>query len=108
EILIRNPALMGPAGQASSALPGGHVEGFFDTFCALYRAVYADVAAGGPSPHPGYPTFADGHDEMLVADAIARSARQGRWLTVARPGSMPWRRRFYERPLARVPETPHR
>jgi len=89
EILIRNPALMGPAGQASSALPGGHVEGFFDTFCALYRAVYADVAAGGPSPKAGYPTFADGHDEMLVADAIARSAREGRWVTVARPGSMP-------------------
>src|SRR4249919_1052830 len=28
EILIRNPALMGPAGRAAAALPGGHVEGF--------------------------------------------------------------------------------
>ena len=46
EILIRNPALMGPAGQAAAALPGGHVEGFFDTFCAHFRAVYADVLAG--------------------------------------------------------------
>src|SRR5438105_13587629 len=91
---------MGPAGQASSALPGGHVEGFFDTFCALYRAVYADVAAGGPSPKAGYPTFADGHDEMLVADAIARSAREGRWVTVARPGSHAGRRRFCVRTLA--------
>ncbi len=90
EILIRNPALMGPAGQAAAALPGGHVEGFFDTFCAHFRAVYADVAAGGPSPQPAYPTFADGHDEMLVGDAIARSAREGRWVTVDRsatPGS---------------------
>jgi predicted dehydrogenase len=84
EILIRNPALMGPAGQAASALPGGHVEGFFDTFCAHFRAVYADVLAGAPSMQPGYPTFADGHDEMLVADAIARSARDGRWVTVDR------------------------
>jgi predicted dehydrogenase len=84
EILIRNPALMGAAGQAAAALPGGHVEGFFDTFCAHFRAVYADVAAGRPSPAPGYPTFADGHDEMLVGEAIATSARDGRWTDVDR------------------------
>jgi predicted dehydrogenase len=84
EILIRNPALMGAAGKAAAALPGGHVEGFFDTFCAHFRAVYADVAVAGASPHPGYPTFADGHDEMLVGDAIARSAREGRWVAVDR------------------------
>jgi predicted dehydrogenase len=89
EVLIRNPELMGPAGRAASALPGGHVEGFFDTFCAHFRAVYADVVAGASSSHPGYPTFADGHDEMLVGDAIARSAREGRWATVARPAPTP-------------------
>ena len=84
EVLIRNPALMGSAGQAAAALPGGHVEGFFDTFCAHFRAVYADVAAGRPSPTPGYPTFADGHDEMLVGEAIAQSAHEGRWVQVDR------------------------
>ncbi len=84
EILIRNPALMGPAGQAAAALPGGHVEGFFDTFCAHFRAVYADVVAGAASSRPGYPTFADGHDEMLIGEAIAESARTGRWVDVAR------------------------
>jgi predicted dehydrogenase len=85
EILIRNPALMGPAGNAAAALPGGHVEGFFDTFCAHFRAVYAAVVAGAVSSRPGYPTFVDGHDEMLVGDAMARSAREGRWVTVDRP-----------------------
>lgn len=85
EVLIRNPALMGPAGRAASALPGGHVEGFFDTFCAHFRAVYADVVAGARSSSPGYPTFADGHDEMLVGVAIAQSAREGRWVEVDRP-----------------------
>jgi predicted dehydrogenase len=58
------------------------VEGFFDTHCAHFRAVYADVATGHPSPTPGYPTFAAGHDEMLVGEAIARSAREGRWVAV--------------------------
>jgi predicted dehydrogenase len=84
EILIKNPALMGPAGRAAAALPGGHVEGFGDTFAAHFRAVYADIAAGRPSARPGYPTFADGHDEMLVNDAIAESARLGRWVDVVR------------------------
>ena len=84
EVLLRNPALMNPAGVAAASLPGGHVEGFADTFKALYRAVYADVAAGGPAERPIYPTFADGHDEMLVNDAIATSAREGRWVEVGR------------------------
>ena len=90
EILIRNPALMGPAGQAAAALPGGHVEGFADTFRALFRAIYADVGAGAPSERPSYPTFADGHDEMLVNDAVAASARDGRWTDVVRePANRP-------------------
>ena len=87
EILIRNPALMSPGGRAAAALPGGHVEGFGDTFAALFRAVYADIAAGRPAERPAYATFADGHDEMLVNDAIAESAQLGRWVDVVRePG----------------------
>ena len=84
EILIRNPALMGAAGQAAAALPGGHVEGFADTFRALFRAVYADVGSGAPAERSTYPTFADGHDEMLVGDAVAASSREGRWVRVER------------------------
>jgi predicted dehydrogenase len=87
EVLLRNPALMGPAGRAASALPAGHVEGFGDTFGALFRAVYADVVAGHPAERPPYATFADGHDEMLVGDAIAESARRGRWIDVDRPAA---------------------
>jgi predicted dehydrogenase len=85
EILQRNPALMTEAGRRAAALPGGHVEGFADTFGALFRAIYGDVAAGRPADRPPYATFADGHDEMLVGDAIAESARLGRWVDVERP-----------------------
>jgi predicted dehydrogenase len=91
EILLRNPALMGPAGRAAAALPAGHVEGFGDTFGALFRAIYADVMAGGPADRPPYATFADGHDEMLVNDAIAASAVTGQWAAVGRsnPNAVP-------------------
>src|SRR5262249_28883879 len=84
EVLLRNPALMGAAGRAAAALPGGHVEGFGDTFGALFRAVYADVLEGRPRADPPYATFADGHDEMLVNDAIARSTAEERWVQVDR------------------------
>ncbi len=84
EILLRNPALMGAAGRTAAALPGGHVEGFADTFSALFRAIYGDVMAGRPAARPPYATFADGHDEMLVGDAVAESARTGRWEPVPR------------------------
>jgi predicted dehydrogenase len=84
EVLIRNPALMTSGGRAAAALPAGHVEGFADTFAALFRAIYADVAKGRPAAQPAYPTFADGFDEMLVNDAIAESARLERWVDVVR------------------------
>ncbi len=87
ELLLRNPALMTPAGQLAARLPAGHVEGFADTFAALFRAVYADVAAGRPAAQPAYPTFADGHDEMLVGDAVATSAATGTWAAVVRPAA---------------------
>jgi predicted dehydrogenase len=84
ELLTRDPTLMRPPAAATAALPAGHVEGFADTFKELYRAVYRDVAAGRPAERPDYPTFADGHDEALIADAVAQSAREGRWTTVRR------------------------
>ena len=84
QILQRDPALMGDAGRTAAALPGGHVEGFDDTFGALFRAIYSDVCAGRPSEQPPYATFADGHDEVLVGDAVAESARLGRWVEVDR------------------------
>ena len=84
ELLLRNPALMSEAGRQAAALPGGHVEGFADTFAALFRAVYADVLGDGMSERPAYATFGDGHEEMLVADAVAESSRTGRWAGVVR------------------------
>jgi predicted dehydrogenase len=85
EMLLRNPALMNAAGNAAARLPGGHVEGFADTFGAVFTAVYDDVIAGAPSPDRRYASFLDGHEEMLVGDAVLESSRTDRWVNVARP-----------------------
>ena len=55
-----------------------------DTFRGLFADVYRDIASGVPSAQPTYPTFADGHDAVLVCEAIAASARSGTWTTVER------------------------
>jgi predicted dehydrogenase len=84
EILQRDPSLLTPDAARTAAYPGGHVEGYPDTFRALFKDIYQDVANGGPAPDPAYPTFADGHDALLVTEAIARSSQEQRWVTVAR------------------------
>ena len=87
EVLPRDPSLINAAGATASFLPGGHIEGFADTFRALYSAVYQAVLSGSPAAGR-YPTFADGHDEMLVCEAIERSAREGRRVAIERPTSV--------------------
>ncbi len=80
-LLERDPALLCPSARAVSHYPGGHAEGFPDTFKALYLAVYGWIAAGGDQP-PGFPTFADGDREVRLCEAVAQSARQGHWMDV--------------------------
>jgi predicted dehydrogenase len=80
--LQRNAALMHPAAAARTHLPVAHAEGFADTFRELYRAVYTDVANGGPASEPDYPTFRDGHVENVLCDAVALSNRERRWVEV--------------------------
>jgi predicted dehydrogenase len=80
ETLMRDFTLMNPTGTAAATLPPGHVEGFGDSFFAFFRAVYADVAAGGRQAGSTWATFEDGDYEMRFCDAVLRSAREGRWV----------------------------
>jgi predicted dehydrogenase len=84
ELVARDPGLLDATARAISDLPGGHADGFTDTFKQLYRAVYRAVEAGGMPAEPDFPTFADGHEEILLCDAIAASAKTGTWTEVSR------------------------
>lgn len=81
-LLSRDPALLSREAAAMARYPGGHVEGFPDTFAALARDVYLWVESGASSA-PSFPTFDDGHRELLLCDAIARSAREAKRVEVA-------------------------
>ena len=80
--LVKDPALLSPAARGFAAYPGGHAEGYPDTFVQLFKEFYGYVAAGSfAAPRP-FPTFETGHQEMLLCDAIATSARERRWVRV--------------------------
>ena len=84
EILLRDPSLMDESARGFTDVPGGHAEGYQDTFKMLYRAVYRAVEGGGMPAEPDFTTFVDGHEQILNCEAIAASAREGRWAEVAR------------------------
>ena len=79
--LLKDPSLMMPAARSYSAYPGGHGEGYPDTFVQLFKDFYAYLEKGGNAP-PEFPTFQTGHDELALCEAIALSAREGRWVRI--------------------------
>jgi predicted dehydrogenase len=82
ESLIRDPALLGPLGRPYANYPGGHNEGFPDAFKQCFRAFYSYIAADDFTAEPLFPTFAQGHREVLVCEAILKSHRQQCWVNV--------------------------
>ena len=83
QLLQRDPAIMDATAARFSNYPGGHAEGYPDTFKQLYRAIYDDIATGRRSAEPLYATFADGHRELVLCEAIAESHRRGAWVSVS-------------------------
>ena len=113
---IRNPALMGPSGHAPPrACPAATSKASATPSRALSGPSMPPSSPGGRPPAPTYPTFADGHDEMLVGDAVAGAPGEGRWVdVVARHRSPPTSAAATRRPrpmklgllTAPFPETP--
>lgn len=82
ELVLKDPALLSPAARGLAAYPGGHAEGYPDTFVQLFREFYAYLDAGNfDAPRP-FPTFANGNHELILCEAIAKSAQHRRWLQV--------------------------
>ncbi len=82
EVLTRDPALLHPSVRRFTNYPGGHNEGFPDTFKQLFRDVYDSIEAGDTRAPRSFPTFRDGHKEVVLCEAILRSHREGRWIEV--------------------------
>ncbi|MEW5869884.1 MAG: Gfo/Idh/MocA family oxidoreductase [Chloroflexota bacterium] len=82
QVLLKDPSLLSAEALQTASYPGGHNEGFPDTFKQLYKKVYNYIFAGDFDRQPDFPTFADGHYEMQLCEAIERSAREKAWVQV--------------------------
>lgn len=82
ELMLKDPAMMQPETRKYSPYPGGHAEGYPDTFARHFGDVYSYIRAGDFSRPMTFPTFEDGRKEMALCEAIKKSAQERRWVEV--------------------------
>jgi predicted dehydrogenase len=81
EVMMRDPSLVYPETMGLIDYPGGHNEGFPDTFKQLFKEVYAFIS-GEKSGPASYPTFKDGLREIILCEKIMESNKNGVWIKV--------------------------
>lgn len=86
EIFIKDPSLLGPKARTYADLPGGHSEGYDDTFKQVFRRYYSSIAA--PDSAAEYPQFADGLRQLVILNAVLESNRKRAWIGVPAPNSI--------------------
>jgi len=80
QIMIKDPSLMKPAARSYADLPGGHSEGYDDTFKQLFRRFYQSI--GNPEAEPQYPQFTDGLRQLTILEAELESSQKRGWVDV--------------------------
>jgi predicted dehydrogenase len=80
QIAIKDPSLLLPGAQSYADLPGGHSEGYDDTFKQVFRRFYASLADPGMAAE--YPQFVDGLRQMTILDAVLKSHQSRSWANV--------------------------
>ncbi len=78
---VKDPSILYSSTQSIISYPGGHNEGFADTFKHHFIQFYKAVAAGEPDAGE-YATFEDGYREMVLCEKIIESAVSKRWVKV--------------------------
>jgi hypothetical protein len=79
--LLKDPSLLQGTARYHAGYPGGHNEGYPDSFKQCFRAFYDAIL--GIEGAAAYPNFADGHQEILLCEAILKSHREQKWTAVA-------------------------
>jgi len=80
QVIMRNSGFEDESVRPYMDMPGGHNEGFPDTLKMMFRNFYAKVR--GEDVDRFFADALDGHHEILVCEAIEKSAREGAWVDV--------------------------
>jgi len=78
-ISVKDPSLLLPGARSYADLPGGHSEGYDDTFKQVFRRFYRSI---GESAAPEYPQFADGLRQMVILKSVLDSSKKHAWVDV--------------------------
>ena len=76
---VKDPSILKPATRAVTCYPGGHVEGFSESFKFNFIKIYEAIAAGKQTVDE-YATFEDGLKEMIFCEKVIQSAAEKRWV----------------------------
>lgn len=79
QIIVKDPSLLLPAAARYADLPGGHSEGYDDTFKQVFRRFYTSIL--DPSAPLEYPQITDGLRQMRVLEAVLESSRSRAWIS---------------------------
>jgi predicted dehydrogenase len=79
KMYIKDPSLLKPGARSYADLPGGHSEGYDDTFKQVFRRFYASIGKGEA---PEYPQFVDGLRQMKILNSVLESNRKRGWVDV--------------------------
>jgi len=80
KLLIKDPSLMDEKARSYADLPGGHSEGYDDTFKQIFRRFYRTVADRSAAVE--YPQFEDGLHGMVICQAVLESSTKHAWVDV--------------------------
>ena len=80
QLVVKDPVLLQEKARSYGDLPGGHSEGYDDTFKQVFRRFYQTVADRGAPVD--YPTFEDGLRQLQILDAVLESSRTRAWVDV--------------------------
>ncbi len=80
QIVVKDPSLLKERVRPYADLPGGHSEGYDETFKQVFRRFYASIA--DPAIDPDYPQFADGLRQLILLDAELASDARRAWVDV--------------------------
>ncbi|HEX3747224.1 MAG TPA: Gfo/Idh/MocA family oxidoreductase [Bryobacteraceae bacterium] len=80
QLLVKDPSLLLPGAQSYADQPGGHAEGYGDTFKQNFKRFYASLEdAGAETP---YPRFRDGLRQLTILQAALDSQKSRAWVDV--------------------------
>lgn len=79
--IVKDPSILYEETRNVISYPGGHTEGFADSFKHHFRKFYAAVE--NPNDKSiGYSSFEDGYREMVLCEKIVESAEQNCWVRI--------------------------